>query len=98
LFDNFGRKISMFRNAGEILLAVGTLGAGVADEQSNREEVLVLDTSTGDSCFDWKRSFAEGSVALAQDAAISPSGEFVAIAAGGTLSVYRLPKVCGTGK
>jgi hypothetical protein len=98
LFDNFGRKVSIFRNAGEILLAVGTLGAGVADEQSNREEVLVLDTSTGDSCFDWKRSFPEGSVVLAQDAAISPSGEFVAIAAGGTLSVYRLQEVCGRSK
>jgi hypothetical protein len=98
LFDNFDRKISMFRNAGEILLAVGTLGTGVGDEQDNREEVLVLDTSSGDSCFDWKRSFPEGSVALAQDAAISPSGEFVAIAAGGILSVYHLPDVCRRNK
>jgi len=64
LFHNFGRKISIFRNAGEIALAVGTLGAGVADEQSNREEVLVLDTATGNSCFDWRRSFPEGSVGL----------------------------------
>ena len=93
MFDNFERKISMFRNAGEILLAVGTLGTGVGDE-----EVLVLDTSSGDSCFDWKRSFPEGSVALAQDAAISPSGEFVAIAAGGRLSVYRLPDICRRNK
>jgi hypothetical protein len=98
LFDNFGRKISMFRNAGEILIAVGTLGTGVGNEQDNREEVLVLDTSSGDTCFDWKRSFPEGSVALPQDAAIAPSGEFVAIAAGGTLSVYRLPDVCHRNK
>jgi hypothetical protein len=94
MFDNFDRKISILRNVGEILLAVGTLGAGVADEQSNREEVLVLDTATGDACFDWKRTFPEGSVELPQDAAISGSGEFVAIAAGGTLSVYRLPELC----
>jgi hypothetical protein len=94
LFDNSRRKISPFRNAAEIFAAFATLGMGVGDEQDNREEVAVLDTSTGNSCFDWKRSFAEGSVALAQDAAISPSGEFVAIAAGGTLSVYRLPDVC----
>ena len=98
LFDNFSRKISMLRNAGEILVAVGTLGMGVADEQDNREEVLVLDTSSGGSCFDWKRSFPEGSAALAQDAAISPSGEFVAIAAGGILSVYHLPEHCGSNK
>jgi hypothetical protein len=98
LFDNFGRKISIFRNAGELALAVGTLGMGVADEQDNREEVVVLDTATGDSCFDWKRSFPMGSVALAQDAAISSSGEFVAIAAGGRLSVYRLPEVCSKSK
>jgi hypothetical protein len=98
LFHNFGRKISIFRNAGEIALAVGTLGAGVADEQSNREEVLVVDTATGNSCFDWRRSFPEGSVGLPQDAAISASGEFVAIAANGTLSVYRLPEVCSSSK
>jgi hypothetical protein len=98
LFDNFDRKISIVRKSGEALLAIGTLGAGALDEQDNREEVLVLDTSSGDSCFDWKRSFSEGSVALAQDAAISPSGEFVAIAAGGTLSVYRLPDVCRRNK
>ena len=98
LFHNFGRKISISRNAGEIALAVGTLGAGVADEQSNREEVLVLDTPTGNKCFDWRRSFPEGSVGLPQDAAISASGKFVAIAANGTLSVYRLPEVCSSSK
>lgn len=97
LFDNFGRKISMFRNIGETLLAMGTLGAGAVDEQDNREEVLVLDSSSGDLCFEWKRSFPEGSVALSQDATISPSGKFVAIAAGRTLSVYRLPEICGGG-
>jgi hypothetical protein len=98
LFDNFDRKISIVRKSGEALLAIGTLGAGATDEQDNRQEVVVLDTSSGDSCFDWKRSFQEGSVELPQDAAISPSGEFVAIAAGGTLSVYRLPDVCHRNK
>jgi hypothetical protein len=57
-----------------------------------------VDASTGGSCFDWKRSFPEGSMALAQDAAISASGEFVAIAAGGILSVYRLPEYCDHSK
>ena len=95
LFDNFDRKVSIFRSAGELLLALGTLGVGALDEQDNREDVLVLDTATGDSCFSWKRRFPMGSVGLVQDAAISPSGEFVAIAAQGILSVYRLPEHCG---
>lgn len=94
LFVNFDRKISIFRNAGEIALAIGTLGAGVADEQLNREEVIVLDTATGNVCFDWKRSFPEGSLGGQEDATISPSGDFMAIAANGTLSLYRLPQVC----
>ena len=97
LFENFDRKISFLRNAGEIFVALASLGTGVGDEQDNREEVLVLDTFTGDTCFDWKRSFREDT-AFEQHAAISPSGEFVAIAAGGTLSVFRLPDVCGKGK
>lgn len=98
LFENFYRKISIFRNAEEVLLAFVTLGAGALDEQDNSEEVLVVDTATGGSCFGWKRSFPKGSMALAQDAAISPSGEFVAIATAGILSVYRLPENCGNRK
>jgi len=98
LFDHFDRRISALRNTGEILVAVTTLGLGVGDKQSNREEVQVLDTVTGASCFDWKRRFPEGSEANLSDAAISPSGELVAIAAGGVLSIYRLPAVCGTNK
>lgn len=94
LFHNFDRKISILRNAGEIALAIGSLGMGVADEQDNREEVMVLDATTGNSCFDWKRSFPEGTTVLERDAAISPSGEFVAIAASGTLSLYHLPQAC----
>ena len=80
LFDHFDRKISVLRKTGEILVAVTTLGMGVGDEQDNREEVQVLDTVTGASCFDWKRRFPEGSEAFPNDAAISPSGELVAIA------------------
>ena len=98
LFDHFDRKISVARNTGEILGAVMTLGMGVGDEQDNREEVQVLDTITGASCFDWKRQFPEGSEAFPTNAAISPSGELVAIVAGGAVSIYRLPTVCGPNK
>jgi len=94
LFNRFSRRISIFRNAGEIFVALATMGLGVGDELDNRQEVEVLDTFTGKSCFDWKRSFPENSESLKQGTAISPSGDFVAIAAGGTLAIYRLPAVC----
>lgn len=94
LFDNFDRRVSVIRNIGEGALAVGTLGSGVADQKDNHEEVKVLDTNSGNSCFDWKRSYPMGKFFSSQDAAISPTGEFVAIATDGTLRLYRLPEVC----
>lgn len=98
LFDHFDRKISPLRNIGEILEAFMTLGMGVGDQKDNREEVQVLDTVSGALCFDWKRRFREGSEALPTNAAISPSGELVAIATGGAVVIYRLPSVCGQNK
>jgi hypothetical protein len=92
LFHSFDRKISAVRSVGEDVLAIATLGLGVADQQDNREEIRVVDTTNGNSCFDWKRSGD-----LSENAAsISPSGEFVAIGSAGGLSVYRLPAVCET--
>jgi hypothetical protein len=61
----------------------------------NRQAVRVVDTVTGASCFDWHRSFPMGTeLHFVHVASISPSGEFVAIAAEKTLSIYRLPTVC----
>jgi hypothetical protein len=65
----------------------------VGPEDVNREDVRVFDTVTGKSCFDWHRSFPV-TYSQVRSAAISPSGEFVAIASGNTLSIYRLPSVC----
>ncbi|MHB8217726.1 MAG: hypothetical protein ACYDDS_16765 [Candidatus Sulfotelmatobacter sp.] len=98
LFDHFDRKISILRSTAEDLIAITTLGTGAGDEQDNYEEIKVLDTVSGACCFDWKRTFPEGSEASANDATISPSGEFVAIAAGGTLSIYRVTETCGANK
>jgi hypothetical protein len=99
LFDYTSRDVSVFRNVGEIALALGTLGAGVGEQWDNRQEVRVVDTVTGASCFDWRRSFPmEGELHFHNAASISPSGEFVAIAAGKTLSVYHLPAICEAGK
>ena len=90
LFHYFDRKISAVRSVGEDVVATATLGLGVPDEQDNREQIQVVDTTNGNSCFDWKRS---GDL-LRNAASISPSGEFVAIGSAGSLSVYRLPAVC----
>lgn len=99
LFDYRSRKVTVFRSVGEIALALGTLGAGAGDQLDNRQEVRVVDTVTGGFCFDWRRSFLMGAeLHFANVASISPSGEFVAIAAAKTLSIYHLPAVCETQK
>jgi hypothetical protein len=95
LFDFWSRKVSFWRNAGETAVAFATLGMGVGDEEDNREEIRVIDTTSGAKCFDLHRSFPMGAASFDNTAAISPSGQFVAIAADGKLSVYQLPAVCG---
>lgn len=94
---NFSRKLPFLRHAGEILVAVVTFGMGVDDEVDNRQEIRVVDTGTGAVCFDLVRTFPMGWASPFEDAAaISPSGEFVAIAADRHLSIYRLPATCGS--
>lgn len=99
LFDYTSRDVSPFRTFGQVALAVGTLGAGVADQLDNRQNVKVLDTVSGASCFEWHRQFAMGSeLKFRKTAAISPSGELVAVAAEKNLFVYHLPAVCATSR
>jgi len=94
---NFSRKISFLHRAGEILVAITTLGMGVSDEVDNREEIRVVDTRTGGMCFDRLRSFPMGWASPFENvAAISPSGDFVAVATDRHLSIYRLPSMCAS--
>ena len=94
LFDYRDRKVFLLRNAGEIIQMFATLGMS-GEEWPNREAVRVVDTLTGKSCLDWRRSFATASdVVFGKTAAISPSGEFVAIVTKDKLSIYRLPADC----
>src|SRR5882757_1925697 len=72
--------------------AVWTFGM-IYPEDNNREVVQVVDTVTRKSCFDWRRTFPMGGPRR-KSAAISPSGEFVAIKVENTLSIYRLPSEC----
>jgi hypothetical protein len=91
LFDFTSHKVSVLQTAREFVFSFWTFG-----EARNREDVQVVDGVTGKSCFDWHRSFrmTYGEEGFRRSAAISPSGEFVAIAAGNTLSIYRLPATC----
>src|SRR6202042_2784968 len=94
LFDYRDRKVFLLRNAGEILRMFATLGMS-GEEWDNREAVNVVDTLTGKSCLEWRRTFGKADdVESGRTAAISPSGEFVAIAAKDKLSLYRLPLHC----
>ena len=93
LFDTLSYKASGLQNVLDNVRTITTLGMTGA-EDANREEVRVVDTATGKTCFDWHRSFPMTPNQVSS-AAISPSGEFVAIATGNTLSIYQLPAVCG---
>lgn len=92
LFDFTDHKTSGLRHMLESIGTIITLGME-APEDFNREVVRVFDIITGKSCFEWYRTFPM-TYSQVRSAAISPSGEFVAIAAGNTLSIYRLPPVC----
>ncbi|MBI3475045.1 MAG: hypothetical protein HY010_04885 [Acidobacteria bacterium] len=91
LFDFATRKVPPLRHFLDSARTVTSLGW--AEPEDNREEVRVVDTVTGKSCFSWHRSFP-ATYTQARSAAISPSGEFVAVTDGTTLSIYRLPKDC----
>lgn len=95
LFDFVAHKTSGLRHMLENIQAIPSFGM-VGPEDFNREEVRVLDTVTGKSCFDWHRTFPM-TYSQIRSAAISPSGGFVAIAVGNTLSLYQLPLVCKGG-
>ncbi len=90
LFDHSTRHVSIFRNAAEV---VEGLAGGGPEEWDNGEAVRVIDTKTGGMCFDWHSRLPP---ALTDDSHsdISPSGTFVAITHGTTLSFFRLPDKC----
>jgi hypothetical protein len=93
LFDVVNHQASGLKAALEGIRTITSFGM-VGAEAVNHEEVRVFDTVTGASCFDWHRSFPS-TYDRVSSAAISPSGEYVAMAAEPTLSIYRLPADCG---
>ena len=93
LFDFTNHKSSGLKHVLESVQTITTLGMA-GPEDVNHEEVRVIDTATGKACFDWHRSFPATLYSRVRSAAMSPSGEFVAIVEKGKLSIYRLPSDC----
>jgi hypothetical protein len=91
-FDFNDKEVPKFQHVLDCIRTVTTLGMS-ADEDVNREVVQVADTATRNTCFDWRRTFPPTYYRM-RAAAMSPSGEFVAIKLGNRLSIYRLPAVC----
>jgi hypothetical protein len=92
LFDSLNHKSSGLKHVLENVQTLTTLGM-VGPEDVNHEEVRVLDTFAGKACFDWQRRFP-ATYSRVRSAAISPSGEFVAIVEKDKLLIYRLPASC----
>jgi len=90
VYDHYTQ--SFLKTLAQNTLALGTLGVGAVDEKDDREAIRVLDTTTGKACFDWKAP--RHLIDTRDHADISPDGKLVAVAAGGTLTVYRLPDSC----
>lgn len=93
LFEFSERRVPRFQHLLESLYSITTLGMS-GPEDVNREVVRVVDTATRESCFESRRSFPMALCCRERFAAISPSGELVAITVGNSVSIFRLPAVC----
>jgi hypothetical protein len=92
LLDFNDRDVSRSQHLFDDIRAVTTFGM-IYPEDVNREVIQVVDTATRKSCFNLRRTFPLTGIRR-RSAAISPSGEFVAIKVENTLSIYQLPSVC----
>lgn len=92
LLDFNDRRASKPQILLDSIRSVTTFGM-IVPEDVNREVVQVVDTVTRKSCFDWRLTFSS-TYSRRRSAAISPSGEFVAIKLESNLSIYQLPSVC----
>jgi hypothetical protein len=94
IYDYYKRRVSFLRNARETAVAVATLGVGAVDEIANGETVRVVDTATGNICFEWN-SPRLPEIAIGYHADVSPSGKYAAVITDDSLSIYALPESCG---
>jgi hypothetical protein len=91
LYDRYTRHIPLAQKVEE--QAIGTATGVWADEKPNGEMVLVIDTRSGNHCFEWN-SQTNLLVAGQFHADIDPSGRLIAIMTPTTLNIYRLPEGC----
>lgn len=94
LFDYGTRKVPFLQSAGEILLALGTLGAGVSDQQDNGETIRVVDNASGRWCFNWEIHTLALGDPFEYHSDISPSGKFIAVIGPEGVSLYKLAESC----
>jgi hypothetical protein len=92
LLDFNDREVSRFQHLLDSIPTIVTFGM-IAPEDVNSEVVRVKDTKTRKSCFEWRHVFPM-TYDRRRSAAMSPSGELVAIKLGNKVSVYQLPSVC----
>lgn len=79
------RKIHGFFEIARTVLTFGMSG----EEWNNHETFTVIDTATGKSCFEWSRTFKNSDdVVSGENAALSPSGEFLVIATKNGVSLF----------
>lgn len=93
LLDCNNHKSSGLKHVLESIQTVTTLGMA-GPEDVNHEEVRVFNTATGRACFEWQGSFPATYAPHIRSAAISPSGDFVAIVSKSKLAIYRIPTNC----
>lgn len=92
MFDFNDRKVPMVQHVLETFRSVTSFGM-IGPEDVNGETVRVADTKTGDWCFSWHGGIPD-TYDRPKSAAISASGNYVAIVNKEKLAIYGLPAVC----
>lgn len=93
LYDSFIRRVGAIQTAVEKALVIPTMGMSEDSEVPNGELVRVIDTESGNRCFEWygKEKLLPPFLAHAD---IDPSGRLVAILTKDTITVFKLADTC----
>ena len=81
------------KTVAEGVVALATVGAGVVDHEDDAEQIRVMDTQTGSTCFNLE---SEGRLGKAGElhADMSPSGRYIVVTRKSGVWVYELPPNC----
>jgi hypothetical protein len=93
LYDSFVRSVGLWQGIAEKALVLPTMGMSADGQVPNGEVVRVIDTRSGNTCFDWREK--ENLLPPFVDHAdIAPSGRMVAAVTQRTLNVFALTEGC----